>query len=112
MRTRLNPQEERFKARLEGLPEFAMAGYQTTEMLTFRGVVIRRTGSVRGLWSYHEGHYRWTPVACRSQGFATPCPDRALRHMMLIVLKSLLVRRAVRRTSVALEDEPASGAHV
>ena len=97
--TRLNSQEYAFKQRLDALPEFAMCGYQTGEMRTFRGVVIRRSGSVRGLWSFADGHYRWLPVACNSEPYATASGDRAVRQMMLIVLKQLLIRRAVRRTS-------------
>lgn len=96
--SRLNVQEQAFKSRLENLSEFDMAGYQAVEMRTFRGVVIRRAGSVRGLWTFADGHYRWVPVGCKSEPYATAHEDRAVRHMMLLVLKGLLVRRAVRRT--------------
>ncbi len=96
--SRLNTQELAFKGRLELLSEFEMAGYQALEMRTFRGVVIRRAGSVRGLWTFADGHYRWLPVGCNSEPYATAHEDRALRHMMLIILKGLLVRRAVRKT--------------
>lgn len=106
--TRLNAQELAFKQRLDGLPEFAMCGYQTGEMRTFRGIVIRKGGSVRGLWSYADGHYRWLPVSCNSETYVTAIPDRALRHMMLLVLKQLLVRRAVRRTPHVVEADVAA----
>lgn len=96
--SRLNAQEQAFKARLENIPEFELAGYQAVEMRTFRGVVVRRAGSVRGLWTFADGHYRWVPVGCNSEPYATTHEDRALRHMMVLVLKGLLVRRAVRKT--------------
>lgn len=96
--SRLNIQELAFKTRLESLPEFDMAGYQAVEMRTFRGVVIRRAGNVRGLWTFADGHYRWIPVGCNSEPYATAHDDRAVRHMMLLVLKGLLLRRAVRKT--------------
>jgi hypothetical protein len=96
--SRLNTQELAFKTRLERLPEFDLAGYQAVEMRTFRGVVIRRAGNVRGLWTFADGHYRWIPVGCNSEPYATAHEDRAVRHMMLLVLKGLLVRRAVRKT--------------
>lgn len=105
--TRLNAHEIAFKQRLDALPEFAMAGYQTGEMRTFHGVVIRRSGSVRGLWTHADGHYRWLPVACNSEPYATASSDRALRHMMLLVLKGLLLRQSIRkgtRTGEGLEN--------
>jgi hypothetical protein len=95
--SRLNAQEIALKKRLEELPEFALAGYQVLENRTFRGVLVRRSGSVRGLWTFTDGHYRWIPVGCNSEPYATGHEDRALRHMMLLVLKGLLVRRAVRK---------------
>lgn len=103
--TRLNTQEIELRSRLDALPEFSLAGYQTGEMRTFRGIVIRRGGSVRGLWSFVDGHYRWLPVACNSEAYATASIDRALRHTMLLILKALLVRRSVRRTA---QGEPMS----
>lgn len=96
--TRLNAHEIAFKDLFERLPEFGLAGYQAVETRTFRGVVIRRAGNVRGLWTYTDGLYRWLPVGCNSEPYATAHEDRALRHMMLLVLKGLLVRRAVRKT--------------
>jgi hypothetical protein len=98
MQTRLSSQELALKKRLEQLPEFALAGYQVLENRTVRGVLVRRGGSVRGLWTYADGHYRWIPVGCNSEPYATSHEDRALRHMMLLVLRGLLVRRAVRKT--------------
>lgn len=103
--TRLNAQELELRSRLDALAEFSLAGYQTGEMRTFRGIVVRRGGSVRGLWSFVDGHYRWLPVACNSEAYATSSIDRAMRHMMLLVLKALLVRRSVRRTPSMMDAQ-------
>lgn len=107
--TRLNAHEIAFKERLQRLPEFGLAGYQLVEMRTFRGVVVRRAGNVRGLWTYSDGHYRWFPVGCNSEPYATANDERAMRHMMLLVLKGLLVRRAVRKTVQAASNGAPEG---
>lgn len=91
--------------RLDSTAEFGLAGYQAGEMRTFRGIAIRRSGSVRGLWSFSDGHYRWLPVGYKSEPYATASLDRAARHMMLLVLKALLVRRSVRRNTEAAAGE-------
>lgn len=84
--------------RLNAIPEFTAADFATDEMRTFRGVVIRRSGGVRGLWSFSDGHYRWMPISCRYEPYVTPSFERALRQTMLMVLNSLIVRRAIRQS--------------
>lgn len=96
--TRLNQQELLLRDRLEAMPEFAMAGYATGEMRTFRGLVVRRGGAVRGIWTYADGLYRWVAINSGCDAYATPHIERAARQTMLMVLNSLMVRRAVRQS--------------
>lgn len=97
--SRLNLEEAALRDSLNTIPEFAAADFATDEMRTFRGVVIRRSGGVRGLWSYSDGQYRWLPISSGFEPYVTPSIERALRQTMLMVLNSLIVRRAIRQSS-------------
>lgn len=80
-------------ARLRTFSEISDSGFLISEGLTGTGVTVFRDQKYFGSWRVISGSLVWTDAALdpRRQTFETV--DEAVRHMLLLILRTLEARR-------------------
>jgi len=79
---------------LADIPEVALSGFSVREGLAGTGVTILKGRNYFGSWRSTDGELVWVPANLSEAGFVAASVDEAVRHALLLILRSLETARA------------------
>ncbi|MGL4397480.1 MAG: hypothetical protein ACRCS9_13145 [Hyphomicrobium sp.] len=82
--------------RLGSLTEVELSGFSVRTGLTGAGVTVLRGGTYFGSWRVTAGTLVWNHAHMTQSNYFAKDVDDALRHTMILILRSLETRRLLR----------------
>ena len=92
--------EQQILERLTAIPELALSGFSARAGLTGAGVALLKGRTYYGAWRMTAGALVWTYASISGTPYFAPSVDDAVRHTMMMVLRSLETTRTLRQQPV------------
>jgi hypothetical protein len=90
-----NPLDHQLRRRLLDISEIGAAGFSVREGLTGAGVTVLKGRSYFGSWRLSQGQLVFVPSNIGEPHFLAENVDDAIRHTMLMILRSLQAAKHV-----------------
>ena len=87
--------EQQLHDALTGIPELALSGFTARPGLTGAGVTLLKGRSYFGAWRVSCGALVWTYASGGDTSYFASSVDDAVRHTMMMVLRSLETGRSL-----------------
>jgi hypothetical protein len=86
---------------LASIPEVALSGFSVREGLSGTGVTVLKGRNYFGSWRAVDRQLVWVPANLTEPGHIVETVDEAVRHTLLLILKSIEMTRTKSPRAIA-----------